>query len=233
MKKSILMTLILGIVASINIDCGDENPVTVDPPIDNSKIDWPNIKILIKDTASMNDIFEWKIILDDFKKIDSMQIKDSINYKTSNGYDIYTSEFGKQDLMDTMIMIEDQIGNDNAINSHIIRMCKNGKIKDTTVSILVIDNMPVQVISGTFYTQDLKIGDSLTLYIKVKSQTPYYCQWYKDGKKIGEEFLRQSDDSICYGKANLQLEDAGEYSISLNKPNAKTSQGGMIVNVTK
>jgi hypothetical protein len=228
MKQVLFLFFTIGMVILLTIGCKDQNPLTTDPPVDSSDIEWPKIEVIRNDTAYMTELFVWKIIVDNISEIDSLSTMDSIIY--GNGSEYVSPGFRKEDLKDTITLIGGNLGDDNAKHFTIIRMFSRGIWKDTIDSVIVVDNQEVEAVKGTFYPQDLRVGDTLQLYVIVESlNTAYTCQWYRDGVKVGNEFVRQGDDSIYYIKPNVQLEDSGEYCISMVKPHAGITECGMQV----
>lgn len=233
MKKALLLIIGIVMLGVLMINCDRDNPVTINPPpVDTSNINWPKMVIIRNDTAIMEDAFGWKIVIDDPNKIDSIVVRDSSILSNGWGASYYRQVYSKEDMKDTMLAVYSQIGDDNARFGQIISMYKNGVKKDTIDFVIVIDNVPVKVVKGTFYPQILNVGEKLHLWVKVVSNsTPYVCQWYKDGTPIGSEFIRQSDDSIFYDIDNVQITDSGEYSITLKKPHITDTESGMFVTV--
>ena len=228
MKQAFFLLFTVSMINLLVISCKGQNPLTSDPSEDISDIEWPKIEVIRKDTAYMTELFVWKIIIDNISGIDSLFTTDSIIY--GNGSVYVSPGFRKEKLEDTITLIGGNLGDDNAKHFTIIRMFSRGIWKDTIDRVLVVDNQEVEAVKGTFYPQDLRAGDTLHLYVKVESlNTAYKCQWYRDGVKVGNEFVRQGDDSIYYIKPNVQLEDSGEYCISMVKPHAGITECGMQV----
>lgn len=226
MKKIIMILTVI----VISLNCDNNNPVSQNPnPIDTTQnVVWPTLKFVRSDTAySLDETYKYSIVISNKSLIDSIKIKDSTKY--FNGQTYVSPGFGKEQLNDTITIISG-IGGDNDINYNIIRMYKGNKYKDTIDSIISVDNIEVEVKKGSFYPQYVKIGDTVLLYVVVKSNiTPYTCQWYLNGSKIGDNFTKTSSDSIYINRKINSINDTGYYSIALDKPNAKVTATGMHV----
>jgi hypothetical protein len=228
MKHRGMLTLMLaGILCAICFNCDNGNPAGPNTiPSDTTKNkEWANFSIVYNSLVQVGNTNNYKVIIDKPALVDSINTY-IIDFDTT----IFTKKTTAE-ISDT-VSWEEGPGNDGQ-EKELVRFYEKAGIKDTVIVTNWIDTIPVNVVSGTFYQQTLKTGDTLSLYVKTESQyTDYTCQWYKNGQKVGDSFIKSGNDSISYVKTNVSIADSGTYSISLDKPHAAHTESGMIIRIS-
>jgi hypothetical protein len=221
------------VIAGMTISCNEKtnpNSPIVNKPTDSSLIDSVKVTVIVKDTMQSHIDQLWQIAIDKPDLIDKIIITDSIENDPDAKMKPFKTYY-KGNIKDTIAWY---LMYDYEMTYHArITWFVGNQSRDTSITLYVLDTIPVNIKSGSFATQNLTEGDSLKLFVNTEPFTyvPYTCQWYKDGQKIWDTIYTEYSTTVKYSKANISMADSGTYSIDIYRAHSRVNYGPMNVHV--
>jgi hypothetical protein len=228
MKKARVVIVLFGFLAATMINCGDKAS-PIGPGGNNQSsgsIDSVQVKVLVKDTVQIGIDHRWEIVINKPQLVDEI-----IEIDSAEGNIVTIENTYKNEIVDTTFLITSYSYEQTVRTT--IKWVVGNQSRDTEITMLVMDTIPVDVKSGSFGSRTLTVGDSLYLYVQTDPFTnvPYTCQWYKDGQKVGSTIYTEYATTVAYRKGNIAMSDSGAYSINIYRAHSNTTVGGMQVHV--